>query len=352
MFVYANMLTKYEVEKINRAENLDMDILLMGGPNNTSDSTFHLDIIDASEGEPFTLEPFKKNMLDMRRAGKDYIIARVTTADPNNPSLMYNYYYSAIEINKLLFKYESDRHLLHRMRVRNPLNNMFILGQVYYYKIVPQDVDQGLYEHDNPVETAASRSSQKAFSAIVSVPDSAQNHDNTEPKARECSDVKTTSRDLFYKAEASEKEARPEARPGDSKRRAKIRARYFATDSDFLVKSQVREYFKQNVVNKEDYFIFELERTQNDFLALLDTPDSSEDGGEAETWKRALTAHLSFILIIICVLLFLGTTPVVFFVVLPLAAFALLSMGCSLTYVFCCRRRTFGTMDVNDVEEV
>lgn len=338
------MLTKYEIEKINRSETLPMEILLVGGPNNASDSQFHLDVIDSDEVEPFTLESFKKNVLDMRRLSKDYILARVTTTDPNNAALMYNYYYSAIEINKLLFKYETDRHLLHRMKVRNPLNNMYIMGQVYYYKVTPQDVDQGIYEYDNPCEKGASKMARKAFSAIVSVPDCADNHDNNEPKSKECFDVKTTSKDLFYRE--------PRQKMGGSGDKMRVRARYFATDSDFLVKSQVREYFKQNVANKEDYFIFELERTQNDFLALLDSPESSEDGGTAETWKRALTAHLSFILIVACVLLFVGSSPIIFFIVFPLALAAILSMGCSLTYVFCCRRNTFGTMAVNDVEDV
>jgi Domain of unknown function (DUF5092) len=339
------MLTNSDIENINRAESLAMDILLMGGPNISGDSNFHLDRIDATEVEPFTLEPFKRSILDTRKVGKDYIVARVTTSDPNNSSLLYNYYYSAMEINKILFKYESDRHLLHRMKVRNPLNNMFIMGQVYYYKVTSRDVDQGIYEYDHPDEATGSSTHQKAFSAIVSVPDKAHS-EHTQIQSKDCYHLKTVSRDIFHKP-SQEREGK-----ADGSGRVRVRARYFATDTDFLLKASVREYFKQNALYKDDYFIFELERTHNDISALLETPDLSEDAIEVENWKRALTAHLSFILIVVVVLLFLGASPMVVAILFPLALFGIFSMGCSLAYVFCCRRRTFLSLDVNDVEEV
>jgi len=338
------MLTKNALEKISRAEKLEMDMLITGAPNSLHDPTYHLDVVNAEEGEPFTLETFKKSLLEALKAGKEYILAKVTTSDPNNASALYGYYYSAYEINKILFKYESDRHLLHRMKVRNPMNNMYVMGQVYYYKIGEEDLEEALREYDHPSEGII-KGYRKAFSAVPPQPDTSYIGDQ-EKISREY-ELKTISRDLFKPVAAQQS-----APQKDASRRLRVRAKYFANDGDFLVMSQVRDYFKQNAVNRDDYFIFELERTQNDFLALLESPDGSDTAGDAETWKRALTAHLSFILVVICLLLFLGSTPVIFFIIFPLAVFFLLSMAFSVVYIFCCRRRAFGSIDVNDVEDI
>ncbi|KAI5189963.1 hypothetical protein NECID01_0758 [Nematocida sp. AWRm77] len=337
------MLSKGALENIARLESQEMEILITGAPNSFHEPSYHLDIVNAEEGEPFTLESFKKSIIESLKAGKEYILAKVTTSDPNNASSLYNYYYSAYEINKILFKYETDRHLLHRMKVRNPMNNMFIMGQVYYYKVGIEDVEQGLQEYDHPSKEST-KGCPKAFTAQPFQID--HSYVGLVDKKSKEHDLRTISRDLF-KPVLLEKERKSEAL-----RKVQIRSRYFANDSDFLVKTSVREYFKQNAVSRDDYFIFELERTQNDFLALLESPDGSNSAGEAETWKRALTAHLSFILVIMCLLLFLGTTPVMFFIIFPLAIFFLLSMAFSVLYIFCCRRRAFGSLDVNDVDEV
>ncbi|OAG30958.1 hypothetical protein NEDG_02187 [Nematocida displodere] len=339
------MLTKNALERTGRAESLEMEMLITGAPNSFHEPAYHLDVVDAEEIEPFTLESFKKSAIEALRAGKEYILAKVTTSDPNNAASLYNYYYSAFEINKILFKYESDRHLLHRMKVRNPMNNMFIMGQVYYYKIAQEALELALQEYDHPSEESV-RGCTKAFSAVPCQVDNSSSVKLLVPKSKEHDGLRTVSRDLF-KPLALQQEA-----SFSSERKLRVRASYFANDSDFLVKSQIRDFFKQNAVNKDDYFIFELERTQNDFLALLESPDGSDVSGEAETWKRALTAHLSFILVIACLFLFLGASPIIFFIIAPLALFFLLSMGMSLMYLFCCRRYTFGSIDVNDVEEV
>src|SRR6185437_7544706 len=50
-------------------------------------------------------------------------------------------YYAAHHINKVLFRTELERNLLHRMRCRNPLNNMPIIDEVEYFIITPQQVE-------------------------------------------------------------------------------------------------------------------------------------------------------------------------------------------------------------------
>ncbi|KAH9385681.1 uncharacterized protein NEMAJ01_0577 [Nematocida major] len=339
------MLTKCALENITRADTMNMEVLITGAPNSYHEASYHLDVVNAEESEPFTLESFRQSILESLKAGKEYILAKVTTSDPANASSLYNYYYSAFEINKILFKYEADRHLLHRMKVRNPMNNMFIMGQVYYYRISYESLENALQEYDHPSEEST-RGKMKAFSEVLPSTRNISASYIDQISVKKEPELRTISRDLF------ETLARPREAVESSDRKLKIRALYFANDGDFLVKSGTREFFKRNAVNPDDYFIFKLERAQNDFLALLESPTGSESNDEAETWKRALTAHLSFILVIACLLLFLGSFPLLFFIVFPLAIFFLLSMLFSLFYIFCCRRRTFGSIDVNDVEEV
>jgi hypothetical protein len=55
--------------------------------------------------------------------------------DPNDSMKYYYSYYAAHHINKVLFRTEPSLGLLHRMRAKNPLNNMTIVGDVHYYVV-------------------------------------------------------------------------------------------------------------------------------------------------------------------------------------------------------------------------
>ncbi|KAJ3302752.1 hypothetical protein HDU76_005474 [Blyttiomyces sp. JEL0837] len=94
-----------------------------------------VDVLDSMNEEPFTLETFEKMIRLHARKGKDFIIARVTTVDPHGDQRFYHSYYAAHHINKVLFRTQPEEGLLHRMKARNPLNNMIIIGDVYYYCI-------------------------------------------------------------------------------------------------------------------------------------------------------------------------------------------------------------------------
>ncbi|KAG0029308.1 hypothetical protein BGZ82_008030 [Podila clonocystis] len=97
--------------------------------------------LDAQDEDPFTLDSFE-NLMRMHAAkGKDFILARVTTQDPNDESKHYHSYYSAHQINKVLFRTQPDEGLLHRMKARNPLNNMLVVGDVHYYIITAEAIN-------------------------------------------------------------------------------------------------------------------------------------------------------------------------------------------------------------------
>jgi len=51
--------------------------------------------------------------------GKDFIIARIKTADPSANKKYFYSYYDAHHINKILFKTQPELSLLHRMQAKN-----------------------------------------------------------------------------------------------------------------------------------------------------------------------------------------------------------------------------------------
>ncbi|KAF9143705.1 hypothetical protein BG015_000347 [Linnemannia schmuckeri] len=108
------------------------------------EDTYHMtaivDELDAMDEDPFTLDSFENLMRMHASKGKDFIIARVTTQDPNDAEKHYHSYYGAHQINKVLFRTQPEEGLLHRMKARNPLNNMLVVGDVHYYIISAADV--------------------------------------------------------------------------------------------------------------------------------------------------------------------------------------------------------------------
>lgn len=99
-----------------------------------------VDVLDAMDEDPFTLETFE-SMINLHAEKElDFLIARVQTVDPDDDSRFYYSYYAAHHINKVLFRAQPEEGLLHRMRAKNPLNNMTIIGDVHYYVIKPQKV--------------------------------------------------------------------------------------------------------------------------------------------------------------------------------------------------------------------
>ncbi|KAG0212945.1 hypothetical protein BGX33_003267 [Mortierella sp. NVP41] len=106
----------------------------------THHMTAVIDELDAMDEDPFTLDSFENLMRLHASKSKDFIIARVTTQDPNDESKHYHSYYGAHQINKVLFRTQPDEGLLHRMKARNPLNNMLVVGDVHYYIISAADI--------------------------------------------------------------------------------------------------------------------------------------------------------------------------------------------------------------------
>ncbi|KAI4290756.1 hypothetical protein PAPHI01_0030 [Pancytospora philotis] len=351
-----------DVEKVNlyaEAGKISSKIVISGAPNSTpSIEGGDLDEIDADETETFTLEEMKKLILSYRKRDKDFLIARVTTPNPDDQSTLYNFYYAAAEINRVLFKFESSRRLLHRMRVKNPLNNMYIVGQVFYYKITTEEIDRAIVDYYFNSEKEK-KSLRRAFSAVFSKSQHITSADErkkqrardsldiSNKEAREAADPQKAPCDIIQCVGRGEVKT-PSDIPSD--RRVVYTAKYFATDDDFLIKTEIRDYFRSNALEEEDDFLYEIDRTRNDFMALLD--DDSEDVSEGVSdWRRVLSAHVSMAVSLLIVCLILGAGPGFIILFLPLVVFVVLSFICSLCYVLCCRQSTFDTQAVNEVED-
>lgn len=347
-----------QVDLYSRAQQTTSKILISGAPNSTpSLEGAEIDEIDADAHETFTLEEMRKLILSYRKKDKDFLIARVTTPDPDDQSVFYNFYYSAAEINRILFKFESNRRLLHRMRVKNPLNNMYIVGQVFYYKLTVQDVDKAIVEYFFRTEKEQKKTRQ-AFSAIFSRSHQTSSQDTAEnQRSKDCSDIRQeparrNSREKAYweVIESVKKGETPLPEDIPSEREVEYSAKFFATDDDFLVRSEVRDYFKKNALEETDDFLYEIDRPRNDFMALIDE-DTEDVDTNVSDWRRIFSAHVSLALSMLFVCLLLGGGPGFAIIFLPLAVLIFLSFLCSLFYVLFCRRSSFDSLAVNSMDE-
>jgi hypothetical protein len=349
------------VDLYEKAKNISSQVRILGGPNNIALSEpEELATVDANSVETFTLEEFRTLILDCRKKEKDFIIARVTTPDPEDQGVLYNFYYAASELNRILFRFESDRRLLHRMKVRNPLNNMYILGQVYYYKVPAHGVDRALADYFFGEPKSESKPPKKAFSQVFRQSQKETSEEKA-PQHRSKDSLNSINKSYRYR-EIDDKDPKeiidtvqkgvlsiPKTIPGD--RLIKYDANYFASDDDFLMQAEVREYFRINTLDPEDDFLFEIDRTQNDFFALLETATEDENE-EVLGWKRILTGHISMLIILLGICLFLGTGPAIVILALPAAIILFCSFIGTIFYILFYRRNTFDTLAVNSVEEV
>ncbi|KAJ3076042.1 hypothetical protein HDU98_005991 [Podochytrium sp. JEL0797] len=114
-----------------------------------------VDCVDSLQEDPFTLDSFEKMIRAHARVGKDFLMARVATGEEGR---FYWSYYGAHQINKVLFRTQPEEGLLHRMKARNPLNNMVVVGDVCYYVIKAMAVNVALQTNRStaPITVASS----------------------------------------------------------------------------------------------------------------------------------------------------------------------------------------------------
>lgn len=336
-----NQLPAEQLENLEHALKVDPEIFRQA---NKSDL-----ILDCEAEESFTLETFGNLIKAAKSANKDFIIARVTTLDPSGVKPhIYHSHYSAHQINKILFRTQPEEALLHRMKSRNPLNNMLIVGDVNYYVIRPKDVEAALdrYEsllskrkdgEDNgsksetpKVEDLENPNPIPSLSAEIPTMDSSTSLTdsllygllqrkkletelaggspqlNVAPfaNAADYTSPNQSAMDLSAPLRASKNVSSTSLHRSDSLNKLPTdgepailyEAHPFATDDDFMISPEVREYFKVNSVNPDDYLLFTLYRNNEGGMTEIPVtgftsvpmPDNVQGGvqGRVRSWKN------------------------------------------------------------------
>ncbi|KAL6121506.1 hypothetical protein NUSPORA_01557 [Nucleospora cyclopteri] len=346
LFVFRGM-SNASTDLYEKATEISSLIKIYGSPEDQTWHSQEMDEIDANEFETFTLEEIKALILNYRKKEKDFLLARVTTPDPENGSLFYNFYYSAPEINRVLFRFESNRRLLHRMKVKNPLNNMFIVGQVFYYKIDKQQIDKAIVDFFYLSSNDLNKE-RKTISEVFRPPVNNHVSSKSQPENMNVQSAIFTIKESPSEIINAIREGKAPMPETPENRKIIYKANYFANDDDFLIKSEIRDYFKSNALDPNDEFLYEIDRTQNDFLALLEDVSDSHDA-EINDWRRIFSAHISLALSMLIICLLIGGGPVIAIVLLPIALLIMGSFLLSLLYVLFCRRSTFDTLAVESV---
>ena len=206
-------------------------------------STEYSELVDARDEDSFTLDTFDKLIRKARKANKSFLLARVTTQDSQDSQGANREYYShypAHQLNKILFRTQPEAGLLHRMRCRNPRNNMEIIGQVEYYEINPEAVDKAL----DVAERERGREQLSRIERSGSLYESST-HDSQSSTSLQSDKPLIATSDSLPKINLDEPLVLYEAT-------------FFATDDDFLNRSEVREHFKNCSVAADDHLLFTL----------------------------------------------------------------------------------------------
>ena len=229
-------------------------------------------MFDASEEDTFTLDSFETLIHTYRPLSKAFLLARVITVDPSQPEHLYYSYYSAHHLNKVLFRTEPEKGLLHRMKSRNPLNNLVISGDVHYFAVQPDAVDRALVRFEAEMERRMIVKSFKDSNGPALIPIiRSQKHHRSTSDPTEYKVVRGNAKDLagnvFQQSTQSLLEG-SKVIPALPKDNSLVRpnipivyeAVYFASDEDFLRTKEVREYFRANSLRPEDHMLFPLFR--------------------------------------------------------------------------------------------
>ena len=221
--------------------------------------------LDAANEETFTLDTFESLIRAARAKGRTFLLARVTTVDPNNLTRLYFSYYAAHHINRVIFRTQPEEGLLHRMKSRNPLNNMLIVGDVQYFTISPEDFDRAWTLRQLKLEQRqVLRSSSPLAKCGGSETDlrrfvSTSGHRRTTSESgRQLANRSTAS--LPEMSQIVERQIQEHDEDENNTTPVIYEATYFASDDEFLMRADVREFFKLNSVNPDDYQLFQLHR--------------------------------------------------------------------------------------------
>lgn len=248
--------SQLQLENVVMPEKVDPE--MMGKPD---------EYFDGRNEECFVLDSFNALIQQSRNGKKDFLLARVMTVDPTDPTRTYWSYYSAHQINKVLFRTQPDQDMLHRMRCRNPLNNMLIVGNVHYFSISPEEVDRAHKEYEEQTGDKV-----KVLTRSANLSSSSTNLLDVDRRTYPLP-VLAKSMDNLTNADLPEQATliaptpqaniagQPAVLPTKSTTWVSYKAKYIGCDDDFLQRKNFREIFLQNAISPGDAELFPLNST-------------------------------------------------------------------------------------------
>jgi hypothetical protein len=243
--------------------------------------------IDCSFEDIFTLETFHSLILNSYRREKAFIMARVMTIDPNidqGTKTVKCFWsdYQAHHLNKILYRTQIEANLLHRMRCRNPLNNMVIVGKVYYYAITKEKVadahrkwekktgqqlildSKPVYESGNNKYNASRVSMALSDCSLLQI-DLGPSHRKSYSETALEQPVKVSFREEKVNDQPQLQSNDPhllanptEQATGESSDCLIYEAEFIGTDDDFMGKNEFRNYFEIHAIHEDDAKLFPL----------------------------------------------------------------------------------------------
>ena len=272
--------------------------------------------LDTETIETFTLEGFRELLVSYLKEDRDFIIARVTTQDSSTSIIFYSYY-SAIELNKILFCIENNNNLLYRIKARNPINNLKIVGDVSYYKVTPEILRNAI-DNSKLKQTGMECGQQHQHNSLET-----QNPGDSN-LAEEKSQPNSGSRELPGCGNTSQSAE-------STNDEIVIEAEYFASDEDLLFDLSTRKYFAGNFPNEKEYFPRRFELIESS--ATIVDERAEDDHDDKFSLKIILYTNIGTILTVFGMCMFFGSNEIFLTAIAPLTLTLFFSVFFLVLYV-------------------
>ncbi|CAJ0759573.1 1715_t:CDS:2 [Entrophospora sp. SA101] len=313
------------IKLVGYPETLNNDETIETKESKQLSSNLIIKVLDATTEDPFTLESFDTLIQQHAEKNKDFILAKVATADPVDDSKFYYSYYSAHHINKILFRTQPEQGLLHRMKAKNvseSVKPLFSLIKSSSMSVTSKKTLHIKKESISSVEitaTSALDNIENDFSIAIDINngfnsptrekvDSKMGRESRRwsiggniqsplktfqpqqsriKKHNSLSSFKQSNNDNSISSSSTDEftnnntmtSSMPKDDDPEKNQMIFYEALFYATDDDFLTRSSVRQYFKSNALDYMDAQLFTINavpQSPHATNALNSTPPSAQ----------------------------------------------------------------------------
>ncbi|CAJ0838420.1 2295_t:CDS:2, partial [Entrophospora sp. SA101] len=297
------------IKLVGYPETLNNDETIETKESKQLSSNLIIKVLDATTEDPFTLESFDTLIQQHAEKNKDFILAKVATADPVDDSKFYYSYYSAHHINKILFRTQPEQGLLHRMKAKNVcITATSALDNIENDFSIAIDINNGFNSPtrekvdskmgresrrwsiggniQSPLKTFQPQQSRiKKHNSLSSFnPEnlnkiqSINDYDYNKEQSNNDNSISSSSTDEFTNNNTMTS-SMPKDDDPEKNQMIFYEALFYATDDDFLTRSSVRQYFKSNALDYMDAQLFTINavpQSPHATNALNSTPPSAQ----------------------------------------------------------------------------